>query len=265
MRRVLLSFLSATVLTIGCGGTPTSPFAGGATINGNVVGGSTGMNVGVVGGGPSTTLGSNGTFSLTNVRAGDVSLEFKGAGVNSRVSLGPIERSEQVTVNISREGQNFVVDCIKRHGHDKVEIEGRIDGLPPLTPPGTFTIAGLNIQTNADTQIVKGDAPATFGDLAIGMRVHVRGTPNPLGVLAKIVKIQNTNVDLGVHLEGTISGFSGTILGFQFMLGGKLIKGDATTQFDDGLTFAALADGVKVEVKGQLKLGFIFATKIEPD
>jgi hypothetical protein len=275
MRRALTLFVPiALFISAACGGSPTFPSGGTATITGTVVGSaggssstagssSAGTSVSVVGGSANSTVDMNGRFTLTGVRAGDnIELRFRGQGFDVRVTIGQIEGSEDVTITIVRNGQTFVLDRLRRHGRDKEELEGRIDGLPPTTAAGTFTIAGQNVQTDADTKIVKGGAPATFADLQIGMRVHVRGTPNANGVLAKLIIIQNVNVDLGFELEGTISAFTGTASDFNFIVDGRLVKGDATTEFDD-ITFAQLANGVRVEVKGEIRIGFIFARKIE--
>jgi hypothetical protein len=247
-------------------GTTSLPGSLGVTINGTVVGSasSSGMNVSSASGGPSTTVSTNGTFTLNNVQSGsNVTLSFRGMGVNTQVGLGQIDSSTLVTATFTRDSSNNMhLDRILCRGQDKEELEGRIDGLPPTTLAGTFTISGQNVQTDANTVFRKGDSPATFADLVLGLRVHVKGTPNAGGVLAKEVKIQDENVDLAFEVEGTISNFSGLSTGFQFMLDGKLIKGDATTTFDSG-TFANLANGVKVEVKAQIKIGFLQAVRIE--
>jgi len=280
MRRFLLMLIPTAALLTGCGSaSPTSPIAGAATIAGAIVGPgssstspgggpsvaapSAGMTVSIVGSNQSTTVDANDNFTLTNVRPGDVSLKFSGAGVNSQVALGTIEASDHVSVTIVRDGASVSLDCINRVGAGREELEGRIDGLPPTTPAGTFTISGQSVQTDAKTTFTKGGRPATFADLQIGMRVHVEGTPNATGVLAASVIIQDTNVDLTVVLEGALSNLSGTATAFQFMLGNRLIKGDTTTVFDAGITFADLASGVHVEVHGTIQAGYIQATKIE--
>jgi hypothetical protein len=215
-------------------------------------------------GGSSSTVDSNGRFTLSSVRPGSsVSLTFRGAGVDTTVDLGNVDASDQITITITRDGSGMHLDRIRWHGRDKEELEGRIDGLPPTTAAGTFTIGGQNVQTDANTVIRRGDAPATFADLQLGMRVHVRGTPNSNGILAKQIVIQNMNVDLSFEVEGTITALTGTSTDFNFILDGRLIKGDATTTFDSGKTFADLANGVHVEVKTQIRIGFLLATKIE--
>jgi hypothetical protein len=94
--------------------------------------------------------------------------------------------------------------------------------------------------------------------------VHVKGTPNANGVLAQIVRIQNTNIDISFNVAGTVSNLTGTASDFQFIVDGRLIRGDASTDFPiDGQSFATLANGVRVEVKGQLRIGFLQATRVE--
>ena len=275
MRRFILLCLPAALLITGCGGSPTSPANGGATISGAVVGpaGSTGgssqtapssgLTVSVVGTGPRATVDSTDNFTLTNVPAGNVDLQFSGQGMNAQVPLGTIAASEKVSVTVMRNGASMTLDCIRRMGGDSEQLEGRIDGLPPATAAGTFTISGQSVQTDTNTKFFKGDAAATFADMAIGMRVHVKGTPNATGVLAREVRIQNVNVDLGVEVEGLIADFTGTAASFQFTVNGRTIKGDATTVFETGTLFTSLVNGARVEVHGKIMDGFIFATKIE--
>jgi len=274
MRRTLLWLLPIATLAVSCdGGFPTSPNSGVARITGSVVGSagsssanagapSAGMNVSVVGGGSAATIDVNGTFTLTRVRPGVIELRFTGTGVNTVITIGQIEAGDDITIRITRDGVVLKLDRMHKQGRDKVEVEGRIDGLPLTTAAGTFTIGGLNIQTNAETQFVKGDVPATFADLRLGMRVHVKGTPNANGVLAKIVRIQNEQLDLEFQLDGNISNLSGTASDFQFIVEGRLVRGNASTEFHN-TTFASLANGVRVQVKGQIRIGFILATRIQ--
>lgn len=277
MRRRLrvLPVLCAIVIA-GCGkSSPTSPLTAGATISGSVIGPasgpstggqaapSSGMVVAVAGTSVSTTVDQNDNFTLTNVPASNVDLKFSGTGVSSQIALGAIGAGERVSVTVNREGSSISLESIRRMGGDVEQLEGRIDGLPPTTAAGTFTIAGQNVQTDANTKFFKGEASASFADLQLGMRVHVKGTPNAGGVLAAEVRIQNVNTDLSVQVEGLIANFTGVAAAFQFTVNGRLIKGDLTTVLQEGTVFAALVNGARVEVKGQLKDGFIFATKIE--
>jgi len=226
-------------------------------------GSSAGMTVSVAGTSLTTTVDTNDAFTLKDVPAGDVDLQFTGAGMSSTVALGTIHEGDHASVTVRRNGASMSLDCIRLMGGAGEELEGLIDGLPPTTPAGTFTVSGQNVQTDANTTFLKGNAPATFADLQIGQRVHVKGTPNASGVLAASVRIQNVNTDAPVHLEGLIADFSGTATAFQFTVNGHLVMGDATTVFEEGTVFANLVNGAHVEVKGVLGNGFVQATRIE--
>jgi len=59
---------------------------------------------------------------------------------------------------------------------------------------------------------------------------------------------------------------TGTALTFQFRIGSRVVKGDVLTAFfgdgDKPDSFASLKDGARVEVKGQQRDGFVYATRI---
>jgi hypothetical protein len=266
MYRALIALVSVTFV-VGCGkASPTSPLSGSATITGSLVGSaapSAGVAVSVVGGGAGATVDATNHFTLTNVPSGNVSLKFSGTGLGSQVTLGTIGAAEKVSVTITRNGSSLTLEMIHHRNGDRDEVEGPVDGLPPTTAPGTFTVSGLPVQTNANTKFFKGDAAGTFADLAVGLRVEVKGTPSATGVLASTVKIQRATPDPGVEVDGLIAGFSGVPTAFQFTVNGQTVKGDQTTVFDEGTTFASLVNGARVKVKGLSQTGFIFATKID--
>jgi hypothetical protein len=70
--------------------------------------------------------------------------------------------------------------------------------------------------------------------------------------------------DLEIH--GTISNLTGPAGSFSFMVGGKTVHGDAqTTFFGDGDrpdSFATLHNGARVEVKGAMRDGLVYAQRI---
>jgi hypothetical protein len=65
-----------------------------------------------------------------------------------------------------------------------------------------------------------------------------------------------------LNFNGNVSEFTGTAAAFQFKVNGQLIKGDNLTVFFGNSSFAELANGKKVEVKGALKDGYVYATRI---
>jgi len=77
--------------------------------------------------------------------------------------------------------------------------------------------------------------------------------------------VQNFNTSVPVNLEGTVSGLTGTAAAFQFTVDGRTVKGDATTEFKGGgksPSFADLANGDDVHVKGTQREGFVQAERI---
>ena len=121
--------------------------------------------------------------------------------------------------------------------------------------------------TSAATAIRDGNDDAkAFADLAIGQRVHVKGTLGVDGIVADSILIQNTITTIPVNVNGIVESLSGPAGAFTFLIGSREIHGDATTVFygDEGvlLTFAALVNGARAEVKGEMRDGFVFAVRI---
>ena len=116
--------------------------------------------------------------------------------------------------------------------------------------------------TDANTTFYLAGAPVSFSSLEIGQRVHVKGQTNAGSLLARSIDIQNTNTTIGVNLNGTVSAFTGTAAAFQFQVDGRLVKGDALTEFYGNSRFLDLVNGGKVEVKGSQRDGFVYAQRI---
>lgn len=141
------------------------------------------------------------------------------------------------------------------------QVEGLIEALPPVVPAGTLIVRGKTITTDGNTVIVQDDVPKTFADLAVGMLVHVKGTPSGSALLATRIMIQNVT-GRPVNLHGIVQGLTGTASAFEFTVGGRSVHGDAATQFQNS-SFASLANGSRVQVKGQQQNGFVYATRIQ--
>ena len=95
--------------------------------------------------------------------------------------------------------------------------------------------------------------------------MHVKGTLGVDSIVADSILIQNTNVAIPVNVNGIVDQLSGTSDSFDFFIDGRKIKGDKTTVFfgDTGLLgFSALKDGTRVEVKGEMVDGYVFAVRI---
>jgi hypothetical protein len=291
--RVLVrgSGLALALLAAACGGSsdspssPTAPTsASGATVAGTVTspgtsgsrsaaqgaplfgGGATTMGlpsnlqVEVQGTAVSSPVGSDGRFSLTGVPAGDRRLRFTGTGTDATASLGMVQGGETVEVVVSVSGASAVVVSDSRP-EGVVQVEGRLEARES---PDILIINGTRVQVVPAT--IFNPASMGYGDLAIGVRVHVKGRRDNGVVVAGSIDVQNTNADIQVVLNGTLSGLSGTASAFEFIVNGRTVKGDAQTAFfGDGNkpdSFADLKDGLRVEVKGLPRDGYVYATRI---
>lgn len=288
MRR-LLTVISAAALLVAStacsGNNPSSPSpTGGIVINGSIVTGSGsagsgstasvapdprrsdsipgGLTITVVGTNITVQVNADGTFTINGVPAGSIDLRLNGPGLQAVVSLLELQFGQTVTITITVNGSTAELDTDHRRGPSGEELEGRVESLPPTTAAGSFVVAGRTVTTNGSTTFVMQGQPATFASLQIGQRVHVKGQPGTTSLLATEVNIQNTNTDIGTNINGTVTQFSGNASAFQFMVGDRLIKGDGATEFFGNSAFGDLANGKRVEVKGSLRDGYVYATRI---
>jgi hypothetical protein len=213
----------------------------------------------------SAPVGAGGGFSLEGVPEGDVQLRFVGSGVDASVALTPVRPGDVVSLLVGVAGATAMVQSESRNAGGKVELEGRVESL--TASPETLVVAGRTVTTTAATAIRDGnDGTKTFADLAIGQRVHVKGTLGVDGLVADSILIQNTITTIPVNVNGIVDNLSGDAASFAFFIGSREIRGDGTTVLygDDGvlLTFAALVGGARVEVKGEMRDGFVFAVRI---
>lgn len=287
MRRhltVLTLLILAAFGVAACGdSSPTSPSsASSVTVNGNIVsfanGGSqnsssssvssvtvpNGIRITVAGTNITVDVSGDGTFTLKNVPSGNVVLQITGPNVNATITLNDLQTGQLVTITVNVNGATAEVDSDRRSKGGEEQAEGRVESLPPTTPAGDFIVAGRTVRTNATTSFRRGDDSAgTFADLALGYRVHVKGTTTGGVLVAREVKIQNTNTETGLNINGDVSLFAGTSAAFQFNIGSRVIKGDANTEFFGNSAFADLANGKRVEVKGSQRDGFVYATRVK--
>ena len=291
MRRGLGLTLLAALLAGACGGSsaPTSPSTAGttpgtptgpsATITGAVQGASgnaltgasngaaiTGVTISVVGTSLKTSVDGAGRFTLANVPTGNVQLQLTGGGADATVTLGSVEPSQTVDVVLAVAGSTASVESAVRSGAGEAQLEGRVESLPPTMAALTFKAAGRTVKTDASTRFVDGSQTRTFSDLQIGMRVHAKGVLAGDQFTATVVELQNSNTGIPFNVNGVIDTLTGTAAQFQFKIGSQVIKGDALTVFfgdgDRPDSFATLKEGSRVELKGQMRDGYIYATRI---
>lgn len=247
---------------------PTAPSFGTATVSGTIVGNgtgvsSTGASVRAVGFQRSTAVDANQEFTLPDVPiSSNVVLEVTGAGLNSQVPIGAVAAGDRVVIVLRRTGSALELDHGGRQNEDGTSIQGRIDLIPSQN---SFIVIGQLIVTDVSTQFfLSNGAPATFLDLAIGLRVDATVTERSnTAVVATTVRILAAAPETTIRLQGAISEFFGSSLDFQFTLQGRLVRANSATALGPGTVFAVLANGSEVEVTGVPKPGFVQATLIQ--
>jgi hypothetical protein len=191
---------------------------------------------------------------------------------NRALTMADIEVGDHLQARGAMEGTVLVATEIKvqdtgrdNDDIDEVEIKGAIAGLSPTTacPVITFTIGTTTVKTSAAT--VFDDAPC--GALANNVLVEVKGIRQADGsVLATAIDAE-AGPD---EVEGTVFEFSGagSCPTASFRVGptptlATKVTTTASTTFS-GVTCAALANGVRIEVEGTRQAdGSITAASVE--
>ena len=178
----------------------------GARILGNVSAGTplAAMAAQVVGTPLSAPVNAAGGFSLEGVPEGQVQLRFVGSGVDASVALSPVRQGDVVSLLVGVAGATATIQSESRNAGGKVELEGRIESLHRVSPT-TLVVAGRTVTTTATTVIRdSNDVTKAFADLAIGQRVHVKGTLGTESILADSILIQNTITTIPVNVNGIV-------------------------------------------------------------
>jgi hypothetical protein len=109
----------------------------------------------------------------------------------------------------------------------------------------------------------KADATAGVSGLVSGQAVTIVVTVS--GSQAVVVS-DSRSPNAEIPINGTIAGLTGSAAAFEFTIEGRLIRGDAATQFfGDGNradSFPSLRNGSRVEVKTQARDGFFYAVRL---
>ncbi|MGE0454245.1 MAG: hypothetical protein AB7O37_16955 [Vicinamibacteria bacterium] len=237
-----------------------------------------------------------GTFTLRGLPTGAFTLIFSQDGVVvGSLRFGEVMPSQQltITVAVTSAGVQLLEESRNGVGHGDVEIEGLIGSIVVLseTADSRILVDGkLVVIRPGETSVRQGNTAFPVTALAVGQRVHVKGTWLPLEgttqpVLALEVKLQDTQlaqpspspnpascaisggrVGDGIELEGNVS--SGSSAGFRLQVNGN--RSSSLVDVDTaGASFqctpasgpnaptpaqcqASVASGAKVHVRGTL-------------
>jgi len=243
------SLAALWLASTGCGSSPH----GTATILGTVSNASTQRyQVKVEGTNVSTTTNSHGKFTLNGVPSGNATLHFMSNGVDVRLEISGLTEgmTMRITVRITSSGAHMV------RAPNDVNLTGIIESLAEPN----FTISGLTVITNGDTEFKRRDQRINLADLAVGQLVRVEGTLNADGkVVAREVRVLVPPEANRVRIRGVIESITPPDL----KISGLAITTDANTRFE-GRSLANLRVGDAVEVEGTLRAdGTVLARSIK--
>lgn len=145
---------------------------------------------------------------------------------------------------------------------NEAEVKGFISDL--AADKSGFKINGVEVKVDGKTAYLPTGKSAS--DLATGVLVEAEGSIANGVITATKVKFENEN-ELEVELKGAISNFKTAADGtFAFTVRNQDVVTTKTTAIDLRGRAAALADGVKVEVKGrQIVDGKLIAARVKVD
>jgi len=206
------------------------------------------MTVSVIGTDITAPVNPNGTFTLTNVPAGDIQLRFTGTGTDALLTVTGVNGGDQLRITVEVSGSTATLKNVTRKDKlNQIEIEG-----PVMSGTcASFVVNGTTITTDAATQFSKGSC----SNVIAGALVQVKGSTLAEGtVRATEVKFkteEDDDVDDGegegknkLQLEGTVSaGACGS-----FTVKNVAVTTDAATVFKNGRCEEILP-GVRVHVK----------------
>lgn len=291
---VMFAFLVAA--TLGCGEwqPPTRPSSvpsdssDDTSITGVVNGGSlgatawsttasttSGMTVTVVGTDISVSVSGSGKFTLNNVPSGDIQLQFSAPGINAVITISDVRPGDRIEIKITVKSNSATVEMEQRHGKNKkAELEGLIQSINPSAR--TLRVANTDVSAPDGIPIRHGSTSVPFGDLAVGNRIHVKGTWQGTSVVAKEIKLQNPKPDdhgdddddddddnPKIELDGIVQNLgSSPCPAVTFTVAGTSVRTDSATEFKHG-PCAHLENGTEVEVEAVRESDGYRAVKVE--
>ena len=261
-RSVVLVSLVIMAFTSCGGGSPSGPSTAspGVVLNGSIVGAaglsSAGFGVSAqaskavsitgtvtvsVQGSPgiSTTISSNGSFTLRGLPTGSFTLAFTRDGVPlGTLTFNSVMPNQEVTITVNITGSSVVLLEEQRNGvgHGDLEIEGRVEQVILLSATGDsrFIIDQRTVVARpGQTTIREGNTRRQASDLTVGQRVHVKGAWLPKEgatqpVLAYEIKLQHDDDgDDGDEKPTTTCIIEGGVQGLKVELEGRILSGNA--------------------------------------
>jgi hypothetical protein len=264
-------------------GSPRSINARTASVGGG------GITVSILGTSISTTVDSAGHFTLQNVPQGDVTLMFAANGVTASVTVTGVMSADQVRITVTLNGSAAQIDEHQHEGADhQTELEGRVTATACGANPPTITI-GVAMPMTVDVRTARirhGGTALTCAQIQVDDRVEAHGSVSGTMLIATDVNVETEHPqqpgdgnddgeddhnnrgpghDQEAEVEGTVSGAPAghACPAFSFSVGAMAVTTSAATKFE-GVSCAAMTNGIRVEVKGtRTAANAIAATKVE--
>jgi hypothetical protein len=176
---------------------PSSPSSPAPSSAGAIISGQVSLNSGVASGltvsvvGSSTSAGvNNGRFELDGAPAGNIDLQFSGAGVNARVSIGQVADHDRIDMQVTVGTTSASIDAEEHITPDnRAEVDGRITSIDSASR--SLLVGPSNVLVPGGARILAGAATLAFSDLKAGLRVQVHGTMQGNAVSAEEVDVED--------------------------------------------------------------------------
>jgi hypothetical protein len=188
-----------------------------------------------------TTVGADGSFTLRGLPEGGFTLEFSMNGtVIGTLRFDEVKPNQEITITVQVTTTSVVLVEQKRNGigHGDLEIEGLVQEVISRSTTGDsrFRIDGrVVVARPGQTAIREGNTSRTVNDLAVGVRVHVKGvwmtgtTSSQQEVLAHEIKIQRDDDEDDDDNRSQSCLISGGRVGDRIELEGNVQSGDASS------------------------------------
>ena len=147
-------------------------------------------------------------------------------------------------------------------GGGSTQNSSEITSIGTITGFGSVYVNGIKYKTDNTTYSVDDNDGFDDSDLAVGMKVKLKGTINSNGLTGSATSIMYDDDVEGPVDVGSLSLVDATSKTFTIF--GLLIRADAnTTAFDDGASFDDLAESQILEISGYFDGQQIVASRIE--
>lgn len=205
------------------------------------------------------------TFTIfgQTITIDDTSTLFKGAPLNPGFSFQSISNDDVVEVSGFRTSPGGVIATYVEWKEalvngSEVELRGTVSGYLP--PVHEFMLDGFLVTFDLGTTDIE-----VSGGLTNGVYVEVKGAYQTAGPSVQASKIEQEDDDFGdevddVSLQGIISQYNGND---DFEINGLPVDASGATELAPANVLSLLAEGVEIEVEGNIVGGRLVAEEVE--